>query len=945
MLLLLSCMGVSDTGADPIPIDVPMTLAGLSIDGFTTFASTPEGSAELIRHKVTVRGKPADGLTIALHGWPRCEWEMSTPRAGQYIVTLHLRSGDERPGKFGYFIGEKEYVSEEFRAEGRYVPLLKSFRIMVPADQAVTRISLAGAGVYFYRVDLSPVTNNPLVGEDGGLRKLTLSSYRTVLRRPDQKDDEPPCVVLVPQTDPEKKLALRLADNLEVPWYNEPTLKEPFPAFPVPDLSPDTNLILVTGPRGGQLALAVRRAGLIEADHAVPGPGGYTIRVVPRPFRGKANLIVLAASDKRGLNAVLEAFHPYKDKETGELVYDRFLVEKPGEQWERLRSYRYRLEQDNPWWDKRYEALNQPFGGHKGGARARSYINTTAQLGDFYWRTGNLRFAKLFKDYIFKMEDEDIYGGPVPKDSHMALYNLMRAWDCVEEASVFSQEDRLRITNYLLLGCLSGKEGFPLAYTVATEYSGAVQMRHNHQTILGCGLMRAYLYYSRLYDLDYAQMWKVRCDELIANGTAWGHAPEDSPNYEPRTFIEVADMIHYQGLSTKGVPGTKMWPQAALRFLAVRDSLWLPSCYGDCWDNREYGSMRFIEIMGEDWDWPASQTAIDRLIRRYRSLGVYPDSTMDLYAYLHGSTDVGGLKTPPDPQIADEALLPLLGLAAIPMTEGYYSYLSGEVGNARIWKVHQRPGAPPYAKTADKIQYRSGFDTDDEYLLMDTIGWANHAHFDLGAIVQYCHGGRLWIVDAGYTNSDVRHHSTIEFVRDGKPTWGPLPREVGHTADFRSGPNMLEIVELVPNRSDAPGPFSVVCRTPVVAGATWTRKVSGGAEKGLFIEDTLTADEAGEYVVTFRLRLLGQVTGRGNQWIVSQEGAALPVILEVTDGDTVGLAKWEPDEHTWNEGRYPWYPFVEGDGQPMTIEWRRTVQLKTGQHTSFRARIGPSAAR
>jgi hypothetical protein len=355
--------------------------------------------------------------------------------------------------------------------------------------------------------------------------------------------------------------------------------------------------------------------------------------------------------------------------------------------------------------------------------------------------------------------------------------------------------------------------------------------------------------------------------------------------------------------------------------------------------------MRFIEIMGEDWDWPTSQMAIDRLIRRYRSLGVYPDSTMDLYAYLHGSTDVGGLKTPPDPQIADEALMPLLGLAAIPMTEGYCSYLSGEVGNARIWKVHQRPDAPPYAKTADKIQYRSGFNTDDEYLLMDTIGWANHAHFDLGAIVQYCHGGRLWIVDAGYTNSGVRHHSTIEVVRDGKPAWGPLPREVGYTSDFRSGPNMLEIVELVPNRSDAPGPFSVVCQTPGVAGAVWERKVNGGAEKGLFIEDTLTANEAGEYVFTFRLRLLGQVTGRGNQWIVSQKGAALPVILEVTDGDTVGLAKWEPDEHTWNEGSYPWYPFVEGDGRPMTIEWCRTRQLKSGQHTYFRARIGPSAAR
>ena len=943
--LLLFLTNTHASAISVAPRETSITMAGSVIDGFTTFASTQEGCAELTKHKVTVRGMPADGLTIALHGGTRCEWEMRTPKPGDYIITLHLRSGEERPGKFGYFIGTEEYVSKEFRAEGKYVALLKSFRIVVPRGQTVTRMSLTGGGVYFYRADLSSVTSNPLVGEDGRLKDSALSSYHTVLRRSDQTDKEPACVVLVSETEPEHTFALRLAEDLQLPWYNEPALKEPFPAFPVPSLSPDTNLILVTGAGGGgPLAQAVRRAGLIEADHAIPGPGGYIIRVVPRPFQGKANLIVLAASDKKGLNAIAKVFNPHQDSVTGELVYNEFLIETPGSRWEQLRSYLYRLEKSDPWWDKSREALNQPFGGHKGSARSRSYINTTARFGDYYWRTGNLQFAKLFKDYIFKMEDEDIYGGSDPKDSHMALYNLMRAWDRVEEAPVFSQEERLRITNYLLLRCLGGKQGFPLAHTVNTQYSGAVQMRHNHQTILGCGLMQAYLYYSRLYNLECAQMWKMHCDELIANGTGWGHAPEDTPNYEPRTFIEVADMIHYQGLSTKGVLGTEMWPQTALRFLAIRDSFSLPSCYGDCWDNREYGNMRFIEIMSEDWDWPVSQMVVDRLIRCYRELGVHPTSTMDFYAYLHGSTDVGGLRTPADSQIANEALLPLLGLAAIPMTEGYYSFLSGEVGNARIWKAHQRPNVPPYAKTADKIQYRSGFNMDDEYLLMDTIGWANHGHFDLGAIVQYCQGGHLWIVDSGYTNSDVRHHSTIEVIRDGQSAWGTLPKEVGYTSDFRKGPNMFEIVELEPTRPGKPGPFSVVCRISDVAGATWMRKVHGGAGKGLFIEDVLTADEAGEYEVTFRLRLLGEVAGQSSRWIVSQKGAALPVILEINDGDTVSLAAWEPDGHTWQEGRYPWYPFIKGDGQPMTIEWHRMVQLQSGQHTSFRARIGPSAA-
>ena len=116
-------------------------------------------------------------------------------------------------------------------------------------------------------------------------------------------------------------------------------------------------------------------------------------------------------------------------------------------------------------------------------------------------------------------------------------------------------------------------------------------MRHNHQTILGCGMMQAYLYFGRLYGLGCAQIWKSWCDDLVLNATYWGHAPENSPNYEPRTFLEVADMLHYQGLSTKDQEGTRNWPLSSMRFLSLRDSFGLPSCYGDCWDWSEFDSL------------------------------------------------------------------------------------------------------------------------------------------------------------------------------------------------------------------------------------------------------------------------------------------------------------------------------------------------------------------
>jgi hypothetical protein len=517
----------------------------------------------------------------------------------------------------------------------------------------------------------------------------------------------------------------------------------------------------------------------------------------------------------------------------------------------------------------------------------------------------------------------------------------MQAWDRVEEAPALTDADRLRIANYLLLDCLAGREGFARAWTAASTYSGEVRMRHNHQTILGCGLMRAWLYFSRMYDLDAAQQWKTHCDELIAEGTAWGHAPEDSPNYEPRTFIEVARMINDQGLTTKGVPGTERWPEVTMRFVAARDSLSLPACYGDCWDGREYGSLEFVELMGEQWGWPGAQAVIDRLIACFSDLNIHGERGMNHWAYAHGSTDVGGLKPPPDPAASAQALAPLLGLAALPMTEGFHSYLTGAVGCRSLWAAMERPEAIPYARTADKIQYRSGFAMDDEYLLLDTIGQANHAHFDLGAIVQYCAGGRLWIVDTGYTNSAIEHHSTLEVVRDGQPAWGPLPEGLPNRGDFSAGPNLMEIVEMDPAEPGAPGPFSFTCRAHDVAGATWERTVSGGDGTGLIIEDTLTAEEAGRYDLVFRLRLLGAVTGSDGAWLVTQQGATLPVSLQVTGGDAVAPAEWKPDSHTRFGGAYPYYPFIEGEGHPITLEWRRAVDLQPGQATTLRARLGP----
>jgi hypothetical protein len=293
---------------------------------------------------------------------------MPTPEGGQYVVSLFLISGDKRPGRFGYVQGEAECISPEFREKGPWTGCMKAFRITVPKSQKETRMFIAGDGMYFCRADISRVTR-PLRNADGRLDTLAQSSYRTVIQRAGGGKDKPACIVLAPKEGVEAELARQLAKDLDIPVAPEPDLKDPFPAFPsVEGATPDTNLILLSAGVGGPLTQAMRRAELIAENYAIPGPGGYVIRTVPRPFADKANVIVISAGDRTGLELGIKAFKPRKDEATQEVVYDRFLVDSPSQRWAKLRSWYYTASDNDPLWDKLHKELELPLGGANGSA-------------------------------------------------------------------------------------------------------------------------------------------------------------------------------------------------------------------------------------------------------------------------------------------------------------------------------------------------------------------------------------------------------------------------------------------------------------------------------------------------------------------------------------------------------------------------------------------------
>ena len=942
LAILLSRRGLAQDFApefvSPLAMEAPYD--GFVIDNSELTLKTFE------RLHVTFGGKPADGLDFALFDWTRCEWTLPTPTPGRYVVSLVVHSGDKRPGRFGYVVNGAEYVSEDFRLSGyQWGSRMAALLVRIPEGQAQTRMFVAGNGLHLRRVAFSRVTR-PIRLQDGKIKELVRSSYRTLLRRRGEQPGKQACVVLVPERGPEADPARRLARRLGVAVRQEPELKNPFPAYPLTErVTPDTNLILLRAGRGGPLSRALRRAGTIGGSPTSRGVDNtWRIRTIARPFRGRANVIVISAGNPSALARACEVFASFSNETGQECVYERFLTFGPdstdGGELAHVRDHRT---PDDPWWRKQEDNLGEPLCGIRWSAPARGFLSCIGKYASAYWSTGSERYAELFKKYVFKMEEDRVYtsyGGGA--DAHMALSTLMRAWDRVEEASAFSDEDRLRVVNHLLW-CLESDQGFPRSGG-CHWYSGKVRMRHNHQTILGQGMMAAYLYFSRLYELGLPELWKGWCDDLIENATAWGHAPEDSALYEPGTFREVAAMIHYQGLSTKGIKGTELWPQTALRFLAAQDSFGFPAAYGDCWSSFQVTAMAFFQVMADDWGWPATQFVEDHRIRGFRYARPEDRIASEDHASRNGSTDVGGARTPGDPIAVGETLRPLLGLAVIPMGRGYYDYMTGAVGNEKPWQQHERPPAPPYEKTADKVQYRSGWSVQDEYLLVDALGWACHGQMDLGAIVHYCEGGRLWLVDSGYANKGPEHHSMLDLARDGKGAWRRRknPGQLHWTGFMYEGQQMMEITECQPRTPGAPGPFRFALRTRDYAGATWERTVAGGVGKGLLIQDVVTAEQAGEYEAHFRLRFLGALDGEGDHWRVRQKGAELPVLLQTMEGDVVRSGLWQADKRAHQKGRYAGYVFVEDDGSPKTLVWTRKIKLNRGETTVFRATLGPS---
>ena len=809
------------------------------------------------------------------------------------------------------------------------------------------------------------------------LKKLTPSGYKTPLS---DRFGRPAAIVLVPENVDEAKAAKKLAKKLSLPTMPEPAFKRPLPIYPLKGIDANTNIILVSSGKGGPVTQALRRALWIRENDRIPGKDGYAIRTIARPFRSAANVIAISGGGVKGLKKACDVFVSEVRKNNNRF-YDKFLVMKASKEWEKNR---------NAWWNADHDTV---FFDHArkycDGGRGRGWTLRLLQLANRYYLTGDDEYARIYKKNV---TERFSYPAASSSDDHMGLSSLIFSWDFIDESSVFSQQERLEITQKML-NAMDSHEGYGVRMIFkAAQYNHPLRLRHNHWMITANGLLGGYLYFDRLYGLERAQEWKDWAEDVASNVVAWG-GPEDSAHYQVRAFTEASLHWRFQGLSSKDKPGTENFEDFARLMVGLRDNASLLASYGD---SAMQGSLyapfgvvsgddfnrshfhnhqtEFLLYMAQDWDFPYTQWFYDKIITERKKLAKagYDVFGNDMpligkfhcgmnalepdFLYQFGSAAVGGPSwiQPTSEKNMAQMKDELGGLMTYHREPEYYDWRAGGIlwNNLSKFPSFTPTWVPPAHKTFDKIIYRDGFELKDDYFVVDGLGEdIDHGHFDLGNIPRYMTGGRIWITDQAYFDAQRRFHFLPEVFRNGYPTEKVIltyEQEPWVIKDhFSKWPAMVELLECTPDvAGETQDTVTIKFQVKDLSGtrSLWTRQIQRNADKSLEVIDTIEAMEDGDFKIVWRLPLLANaLNGNGGSWTATQNGASLPIKLFTKGSESIKTAKLiEYNENSTAYKQYYWYPYVDHVEGPTTIEWQREMKMKKGQKTVFKAILGPA---
>ena len=518
-------------------------------------------------------------------------------------------------------------------------------------------------------------------------------------------------------------------------------------------------------------------------DRCFPGEGGYVLQTIHNPWAAKKNVVVIGASDDGGIEAAAERFAALVPK-NGRLGY--LYEARPGPAFAGMRG-----------WDfKTQPHLTLPLGyphHHSIGRGAPQY----AML---YLLLGEERYAKAYRQAMLKQVDIGLV-------SHLYLPSWPVMWDLMEEHPVFSDDERLKITNWFLSQLRSSEAIHALH--IDLTHKGQPHQNHGTRPALGSFFMARY--FRDHYKLPEADAYLSRLHWYFGCQENWSKPMCDSSLHQWQATLE--NKATYALASRElGFFESGAARQAAERAL------------------RTTNNTGFLPIIGDS----AYGVGADSLLAKcafYYNDGRYLWPSKQRGDIVCSNDEIGrafagdvAVKPPKD----------IVGVSVIPYDKGFYSawqYLAGRYGLSR-------PNTS-LEKAFDKITFRTGIGRNDEFLLLDGMLGASHDYDDTNTVHEYSRNGRVYIgTYDGLPSPTIAHHNGVNIIRDGISAALPSCAELLHAEDLR---RVMVSQTRLEDFSDA----------------DWVRSIVLVPGNYFVVIDRVEARKAGTFTFTGHWRMLG----------------------------------------------------------------------------------------
>ncbi|MEA3402446.1 MAG: hypothetical protein U9R79_14510 [Armatimonadota bacterium] len=427
-----------------------------------------------------------------------------------------------------------------------------------------------------------------------------------------------------------------------------------------------------------------------------------------------------------------------------------------------------------------------------------------------YYRSGNAAYLEACRAAIATLLPA------LAQEEHLTnLYGIAYlgpVWDQIEEAPVFSDEDRAVVCGFLL-GCVERCERLHALDAPAD--------RPVHYGFAEKGGNLASLYLNRFCPgMPAAEEAARRLRHFYEMQSRFWKPANEANGYQTTYATEIALWCLTNGEFAYMDSGN-LARQCEYQMNAIISNYPYNTCFGDSGGTLANTSTNLLRIGA--WYYGDGRY---QWFNDFLGWGGHDWNLHHSYA-----TDV------PPVEPAD-----LYGVTVIPAEKWCYRAGADE------------PGAPPRERAYDKVVFRSRLDRDADYLLLDGLSNFTHGHADANQIICYTDQGMWALSTGGYMVKELAEHNVVVVFRDGQGGTGAVP--------------LLADLELVADGRDVGAVRSTLHH---YNGADWSRNILWAKGRYFLVIDEVFALEPAEFVLQNWWKLFRGPTQREGRTVVSGE--------------------------------------------------------------------------